>query len=243
MHRRALFFSGNLLKYLSFYLKFNGNYIDLSNNPLTTNGNASGVFVASSLNQAFQLTTTSDRINVPFGQSNISKLQLCTDTADVPFSISARVKLNSSSVDHNLIIGRYLIGDSDYEYFFTVLPNRKIIMRKWSQGNGNIYTQCTCDTALNFGEYYNIVYTDDAAGNRKFYLNGVLQTSTNTNVGTYVRMSPRSGVSSVIGAAPSSPENNLFKGELDDLFVLKNKVLSQAEITWLNNGGNGREIR
>lgn len=242
MHRRALFLNQRgFVKYLSFYMKFNGNILDSSYNPinLTSSNNQ---YVASSLRQAKVFTSLSDRVIAPLGQSNISKIQLATATADEKFSINVRLKATAISTNQSLIMGRYLI-DGEYEYMFSILPNRRLIFRKWSLGSGANYTQCVCDLQLTLGTYYNIAYVDDGV-NRRFYINGQLQTATIINVGTYVRMSPIGGITFSIGGATSGvSSDSLFMGEIDDLAIYKNKILSQDEISWLNNSGSGREIR
>lgn len=154
---------------------------------------------------------------------------------DTPFSFSFWLKLNNQT-DQWLVNKRGVASGTD-EYQ-VVYYQGKLSLWLFSSNNAN-YINCVMTSALLSSTQYYITATYDGSettSGLKIYVNGVLQTTTNTLTGTYTGM-PNGIVPVVIG---KTGWGNLFylNGTIDETAIY-NIALTQTEIDLLYNSGNG----
>lgn len=162
-------------------------------------------------------------------------------TTDVPFSISLWVNFSSFSTGNWLVNKRSATSGGD-EWQIIFYENR-LQFFKFQFDNRNIYQQIASSlNPFSLNTWYHLCYTDNgsgAIGSGKLYINGVLNTVINQNVGgTYTRMN--NGTQPLIlGINGWGFEFNLkHKGLIDELAIWKNRELTATEVLELYNRGN-----
>ena len=143
-------------------------------------------------------------------------------TGTSPHSVSMWFKTNSVTGIHHLLDSLSFDGQSIYSAGTTLRYER------YSAGT----KRADCSTALETGQWYQVVTTFDSTNGMKIYLNGSLDGS-NSNTGSilsgywYKYIGKRSGVA------------DYFDGFIDEVAIY-NRVLTAAEIKRLYNWGKPR---
>lgn len=163
-------------------------------------------------------------------------------TTDVPFTISLWVKFSGFSLIGNWLVNKRNTTSGGDEWQIIYYQNR-VQFYKIQFNNRNIYQQIGSSlNPISLNTWYHLCYTDNgsgAIGSGKLYINGVLNTVINKNVGgTYTRMN--NGTQPLIlGIDGWSFDSNLkHKGLIDELAIWKNRELTPTEVLELYTKGN-----
>lgn len=203
---------------------FNGNASDVSGNG--NNGTVNGATLSNdrfgNVNNAYSFNGTNNYISV----SN-------SPFTNVPFTISAWVKLNSQVQSH--IIGLGESGTTNHKLYFT--------SSYMNTGKPGIGISGTCDITSTSNIVQNNVWThlvvcvnSYSVSGVTFYINGIAFTN-NTTAGAVFPF-PLNNTGFTFGKHTGSTPSEFLNGNLDDIGIW-NRVLTQQEITALYQGCNG----
>lgn len=248
MHRRSLFFFNNkLLKYLVGYYKFNDNLNDSAPSPVNLTTIPSPQYSAAKLGNGFDFNSTNIK-NQVLGTSTAGKYAFTNGTNDFAFSLSFWMNyrgVGGGSFNH--IFGRNKYGSSDgttnAEYRISIETSGKLSVVKFSQGNVSNSIGIITTATIATNTFIHVAITDDAAGNTFIYINGILQTTTISNNGSgFVRFGLTSA-NEGFGNVPGIPGSRWFNGILDDFAIFKGYALTQDDINFIYNSGNGKQLK
>ena len=199
------------------YLRLNNDIIDQTGNltyskvgTIFSNGIFSGA-----ANESIQFTSLSDRLTTP----DTSLLTF----SNKPFSLSLCINLTNIGVVQTGLSVRYLISkrnsatNREWQISITDVGKLQFAIFDNSTG-GNIF--CVGNTILNNATSYHVVCTYDGgtvAQGLKIFLNGVLETMTFTNNGTFVSMENLSEKISIGGVDWSSGNSVSPLGNFDGI--------------------------
>jgi len=172
--------------------------------------------------------TTNSNISVPDNSDFSFTNGSGTDNA---FSISCFLKLNNQT-DQWLVNKRGNTSGTDEWQFVYYLGKLQIWL--FSSNNAN-YLLCQMTTSLNSSTQYHITATysgSETAAGLKLYVNGVLQTTTNTLTGTYTGMP--NGTSNVIMGKAAWFDGLRLNGYLSKLYFF-NSELTATEVMLLKD--------
>jgi hypothetical protein len=115
-----------------------------------------------------------------------------------------------------------------------------------SGSNANAIRRFSTVNSITTGVFHHVVVTYDGSASPngiKIYIDGVDESDFTDNVGTYTKMNVTASQQrfGIEGWQTPPPVSTKHRGLLDGFAVWKNRVLTFAEITWLNNGGLGRD--
>lgn len=163
-------------------------------------------------------------------------------TTDVPFTISLWVKFFSFSIVGNWFLSKRntITGGDEWQLAFA---ESRVTFAKF-QFNSSAYQMIR--SSLNpflLNTWYHLCYTDNgsgAVGSGKLYINGVLDTNINQNVGgTYTRMNNGTSITRIGRNSWNIDDNRLkHRGLIDELAIWKNRELTATEVLELYNKGN-----
>ena len=144
--------------------------------------------------------------------------------------------------------GNWLINKRDAltnNEWQVALFNNNLQFGKAGQGtNTNFQTIATITNPFILNTWYYLVVTDNGSktvAGMKMYLNGSILPSTDISIGTYLGMSNGTSITRIgLNAWDLTSTNLRHQGYLEDIGIWKNRVLTQDEITYLYNSGNGR---
>jgi len=231
-----------LLDGLVAYYALENNANDLSgngNNGILLN---SPTFVAGKVNNAMNCGT--DTISRGFVVIDNDDFSFTNGTTDVPFTISMWVNFSSiSSIANFLANKRNATSGGDEWQFNYSTANNRLFFWKFQFNNNAISQRVESSTSpFSLNTWHHICYTDDGSGlvgSGKIYINGVDDTTTNSNIGgTYTRMNNGIANSGFGYAVFNNTETLKHKGLLDEIAIWKNRELTQDEVTELYNKGN-----
>lgn len=232
-------FSKPILKNLIAYYKFDNNATDSSG--LCPNGTETGIdYVSGKTGNAARFNSASDRIDV----ADTDNLSFTDNVNDIPFSINMWVYFTGFSSSLNVLINKRGTASAGGEWEISYQGGR-LSFAKMNQNGNTIYQyiQSTINP-FSLNTWYNITFTDDGTktvAGMKMYINSVLNASINSSSGTYVGM--LNSTSLVRFGLPSfvtSAANSAHQGYIEDVGIWKNRVLTQSDIDYLYNSGNGR---
>ena len=150
---------------------------------------------------------------------------------DLPFSISFWANFNTFSQDAYFLSKR---DGSGLEYQMDFGGNGLSILL-FSQGSTSGYLDSRAAFTPTTGglTWQHFTFTYDGSGTFvgvKMYIDGVSQTITGSDNGTYVAMSNTTSPIN-IGSQSWNPTQKEFDGKMDEYHVWKNRELTQAEVT------------
>jgi hypothetical protein len=163
---------------------------------------------------------------------------------DIPFSVSAWVYATNFSASGNWIINKRDVNLTLNEWQFTFQANLLNIV-KLNPSTALAQGVVTTGFTFSLNTWYFVTATDDGSKTNvgmKLYVNGVQQGTTLNNAGVYTGMT-NTTCPTIIGTLGTTAVNSAptsHQGYISDIGIWKNKVLSQDEITYLYNNGNGR---
>lgn len=236
------------MSHLVGYYKFNDNLNDSAPSPVNLTTIPSPQYSAAKLGNGFDFNSTNIQ-NQVLKTSTAGKYAFTNGTNDLPFSLSFWMNYRGGgggSFRH--IFGRNKYGGSDNstnaEYRITIEKSGRLSVVKFSQGNASNSIAITTTATIATNTFLHIVITDDAAGNTLIYINGILQTTTISNNGSgFVRFGT-TGASEGFGNSPGVADSRYwFNGILDDFAIFKGYALTQDDINYIYNSGNGKELK
>ena len=174
---------------------------------------------------------TNEYIDIP----NNNLLSFTGSNADTPFSISLWVNPQSN---FGAILNKYNANDG-YEYRL-FMQSGVLQFFIYSQNN-TLDRIGIADNSLIQNQFNHIAITWDG-NTMKMKVNNNISSFTQTEVGSYVKMTPSSSVVRIAQESDSDNGLNRFQGKIDILKIYKNYVLSDSEIELEYNNGNGTEL-
>jgi len=161
---------------------------------------------------------------------------------DVPFSISLWVRFHAfNSVGNWLINKRGSASEVEWQINYTASLNA-IGFAKFSLGGNSIFQVKRTNTFTSLNTWNHLVCTDNGSGTlagMNVYLNGVLQSGSTSDNG-YVRMQAGNSVTRIGMSAWVAQEHLKHRGMIDEVAIFKDRELTGAEVTQLNNAGAGK---
>jgi hypothetical protein len=235
----------SLLTNLVAYYPFDNDVLDVHgghdgtaiNSPTYTTG-----IKADAIN--FDTSNTLRYVNVP----NTADLSFADATSDLPFSMSFWVRINAYSSNGNFIFNKREDATGpliEWQVFAVGGTSNQIRVTLWGSGSTvNLITRRSTINSLTVGVFHHVVITYDGSATPigiKIYIDGVDESDFTDNVGTYTKMNvtaseQRFGLTGWLLSA-----NGKHRGLLDEFAVWKDRVLTFSEVTWLYNGGLGRD--
>jgi hypothetical protein len=239
--------SGSLLNNLVAYYPFDNNTLDVHgghngtaiNSPTYTTG-----VKANAIN--FDTSTTARYVNVP----NTADLSFADATSDLPFSMSFWVRVDAYSTTGNWIFNkRFDNFGPRIEWQVSALggANNYIRLNLFGQGsNANNINRVSTVNSITVGIWHHVVITYDGSADPngiKIYIDGVDESGATSTAGTYTKMNVTTSQQrfGIEGWQTPPPVSTKHRGLLDEFAVWKNRELTFAEVTWLYNGGLGRD--
>ena len=232
--------SGNINSNLVGYYKFENNVTDSTG--ILPAATGTGIdFVVGKQGQAVRFDASSDRVDIP----DTTFLSFTSGGGvDIPFSISMWVYFTGFSSTGNWFINKRNATSLGDEWQFIYFEN-KLQLHKFDR-NSNSIIQGVASPVNPFllNTWYFIVCTDNGTktnAGMKLYVNGTAQTTTNANSGgTYTGMNNGTAISRIGRGAWDLLSLTSHQGYIDEASIWKNKVLTETEINFLYNSGNGR---
>jgi len=230
---------GGLNKNLVAYYKLNSSTTDSLG--LSPTGTAIGVdYVAGKTGNAARFDAATDRIDIV----DTTNMSFTDGTIDIPFSISLWVYfVGFNSIGNWLINKRNAVSGGD-EWQIEYYQNR-IQFNKFDKANNTILQSVgTPTSSLSLNTWYNITVTDDGSktvGGINIYINSTPQTLTNLSSGIYSGMNNGTAITRIgLNAWDLTTPTTAHQGYIEDVGIWKNRVLTQQDIDYLYNSGNGR---
>lgn len=248
MHRRTLFFTQNkLLKYLVGYYKFDNNLKDSATSPINlVMSSGTAQYSPAKIGNGFDFNTNTVRTAV-LRPSPAGKYTFSNGTSDVPFSFSFWMNYRGQGgTSFNHIFGKNSYGSTGvgYEYRIAIENSGVLSVIKFSLGVQANSRGIATTTAIPTNTFVHVAITDDALGNTLIYVNGVLQTTTISNNGSgFVRFSNTSALEGFGNLPGVAAVGNWFNGILDEFSIFKGYALTQDDINFIYNSGNGKELK
>lgn len=221
------------------YYKFENNVIDSTGLLPTATTNV--VYTSGKIGQAANFDAFSRVVDIP----DTDFLSFTTGGGnDVPFSMSIWVLFNSFSSTGNWIINKRTnaSGGDEWHLVYSTSLNRLVFVKFDRTNSANIQGIQSPASPFSLSTWYHIVYTDDGTktnAGMKMYINGVLQTTTNLNSGTYTGMPNGSSITRMGDASFGLSTLTRHNGYIDETAIWKNRILTQSEVTSLYNSGSG----
>lgn len=232
----------SLLSNLVGYYKFENDVVDSTG--LLPTATATGTdFISGKVNQAIRFNASTDRVDIP----DTTLLSFTSGGgADIPFSISTWVYFTSFNSGGNWIINKRdaTSGGDEWQMYRSAF-NAGINFVKFDRNSNSIYQAIvTSQGALSLNTWYHMVFTDNGSktnAGMKVYLNGVSQTPTIDNAGVYTGMNNGTSITRMgLNSWNLSSPTLAHQGYLDEIAIWKDRVLTQTEVSFLYNSGNGR---
>jgi hypothetical protein len=205
---------------------FNGNANDESGN--NNNGTVNGATLTAdrfgNLNKAYSFDGVDDHIEVAHSPT------LNCSVVSVSVWFNTNNFLASNGFGPHLLSKRESSGwGNSFQMNVGINQAQNACWADWSiSGNGGIYYNNS--TALNTGNWFNLVYTHDGSNVKLFLNGGLVQTIVSPGLLTF------NALPLWFGARPNAGNNSSwFNGKLDDIGIW-NRALTQQEITALYNG-------
>lgn len=224
---------------LAAYYKFDGN-ANASVGGVNGTLNGSPSFVTGKIGNAIDFGTDAVSRDVTFADSDIFSLTAGAG-ADIPYSMSMWVRLNTLGVTHFLAIKRTAVSSFD-EWQLAVLNTNNVAMYKIDRVNNAIFQSIRTNTALTSGVFHHIVITDNGSktvAGMNIYLNGTLAAKTDQSAGVYTGMNNSNSTFRIGNNLPTATSTLKLRGYMDEFAIWRNRELNSTEVTQLYNSGNG----
>ena len=199
--------------------------------------NASEVTVDGRINTAIDFNGTSDFATV----SDNAVFSFGDSADDSPFSIAAWVKVDVIVDDCRTIIAKNTAAGKEWRFY---LDNSQLVLRLYDNSTGMIRGQAADDALPDTNWHFVVATYDGRGGNAAYngvvlYVDGSIVADTVQNSGgTYVAMEDTNADVGI--GALNAGGAWYFNGNMDNVMIF-DKVLVEAEIDFLYNGGNGTE--
>jgi hypothetical protein len=232
----------SLLPFLTGYWTANNIATDVYTNALGGAwAGAGGALYGTGINaQAFDFANNATIRYVAVPDNTL--LSFTDGVSDLPFSIRMWVNFGSKSSTANFFMSK-AAGVGLFEYYFYYLGgSNQFAFDKYSLGSNVNGASTLAPLATANNTWFHIVYTDNGTKfGGKIYVNGINQTGSNIETGTYVRMSNTTS-QVVYGQASNQLANAALKhrGLIDEIAVFRNYELSAAQVLADYNGGIGK---
>lgn len=223
-------YGANFLDGLVAYYPLNSNANDLSGKGHNGTLVNSPTFVSGKVGNGLQITAQNQVVTI----SDNDDFSFTDGSSDLPFTISAWLYTTAYSSNGNRWISKRE-GGSQSEWL--ALINASVFgITLHSQNSGSIVKTISCinTTSLNSWNHFVITFNGTTGS---CYINGVLQTTTNTTTGAYVRMN-NTGSIIRIGSNSLTAANTAQLGITDEVAIWKNRELTVTEVAELYNKGN-----
>ncbi len=151
-----------------------------------------------------------------------------TDGSDLPFTIS--LLFNTNATQNSMLVTKRNGTFTEYQCFYS---SSGLTFDLMSGGNTSNFKRENVSFAASFGVFYHVVFAYSGSGRQKIYLDGVLQSTTQTLTGTYVGMTNTTAFVR-LGKGGFSESSGVFSlnGEEDEV-IFWDKELNQSDITFL----------
>ncbi len=211
---------------------------------LSPNGTPTGIdYVAGKTGNAARFNANGDIIDI----ADSTNLSFTNGSGiDTPFSINVWVYFTSFSSTGGWILNKRTAtsGGDEYQLVFNSQANALFFTKFDRTSNSIAQTMQTIGSVASLNTWYMVTVTDDGSktfAGMKMYINASLRPVTDTSAGTYTGMNNGSAIFRLGNSAWAAPTAPLqFLGYLEDVGIWKNKVLSQGDISYLYNYGNGK---
>jgi len=201
----------------------------------------SPTFVAGKVDNAinFGNDTVSRYIDIPDNDD----FSFTNGTTDVPFTISMWVNFSSFSSIANFLANKRIITSTGAEWQFNYsTANNRLFFWKFQFGASISQRVESSTSPFSLNTWYHICYTDDGSGlvgSGKIYINGVDDTTANSNIGgTYTRMNNGTSLTRIGLSAWGNHPDLKHRGLVDETAIWKNRELTASEVLELYNKGN-----
>jgi len=209
------------------YYRFNNDLIDQVS---ANNGTGTAItYTQGKSGNAASFNGSSSFISIP----DNNDFSFTDGVNDKPFSIAMAVKFNSTG--NGWLISKRNSSNIEWQVF---KYSGKLSVQLYSSDNSAISKSTDIAFVPTVGVWYHFTFIYSGVGNPKIYINAVLQSTTNTNVGTYLRMS--NTIAPIIIGKAGWFSGLFFNGAMDCLPIF-NKELSQSEITNIFDKQNAGE--
>jgi len=202
------------------------------NNVLDTNGvnngTATAITYATGISgQGAVFNGSSSYVSI----SDSNSLSFNDGTSDLPFSLTCRVKM--SALGNSMIFTKRDGTYTEYQVFYDTAGF--ITVDLMSGGNTSNYKREKAAYVPTVGTWFELTVVYTGSGRPYIYIDTVLKTSTQTLVGTYVKMTNTTAPVTIgkLGSGSSYYLNGML-----DCFVIWNVALSDLERTSVYNRNN-----
>lgn len=168
---------------------------------------------------------------------NSTNLDFSNTTNDLPFSISFWYMKNDAAT--RTIFNKRGGNASNDQYSINIITGFAIEVTLFSNST-SAYLRRTYNATVSNNIFYHIVVTYNGSGSSsgiKIYFNGVLQTSTDSSIGTYTKMPISNQVERIGTLWDGTLQAGYFR--LDELAIWKNRELTTLEVSQLYNSNLG----
>ena len=171
---------------------------------------------------------------------NNNLLSFTDGTNDIPFTISMWAYFYSFSNTGNWLINKR--GNlSIVQEWQIIFYQNQISFARFSQTSSSDYVISNTGYIPPFNQWIHLVYTCDGSKfGGKIYANGIDITSSNVEVGNYVKMDFTNTVTRFGNAGMSVQDRFKHRGMIDELAIFNGTELTQLQIQDLYNGGVGK---
>jgi hypothetical protein len=200
------------------------------NNDLSANGNVVAGVTGGVVDDCAEFDGTSDYALA----ADSDDFSFTDGATDLPFSISLWANFDTYTQTKAYFLSKRFTSSTELEYQigFSGAAIQFILFNQNSTsaflGTSTPFTPTTGGLT-----WQHFTFTYDGSGTiagMKVYADSVIQTSTDSSVGTYVGMS--NTVSPInIGSQSWNPNTGEFDGKMDEYHIWKNRELTQAEVT------------
>lgn len=228
------------------YYKFNDDYNDLIEPKVNLSASNISLDVGKLNSAAYSSGVTANILRNTGSEKE--KYSMTNGTSDVDYSFSLWIYATATGSNYGCIFAKGAENSSasgdNAEYAFYLLKNNTLQMSLFSNGTTtNGMTKKTTAT-LPLNEWVHLVITNSGS-TFKIYFNGVSQTVVSANIGSgFVKFKSQPfaafGLFSSIGVSVAA---RTLYGKIDDFAIFKNYALTQKDIDWIYNSGNGRQLK
>lgn len=240
MSKKFTYYGGiqtSLLPYLTAYWTADNIATDVYVNNLGGSLQFGAGYSAGKNNECFDFNLTSDDRNsvlVPYNPL----LTPTNGVNDVPFTWRFWVKFDGLNTTNNFLLDKYTSGRREYLF---IMRGSSVNLEFWkSSYGGNNRVETLANFTPNLNQWYHFAVTSD--GNKfgeKIYVNGIDITSSQIEVGTYVRMQDMVE-DLAFGTFKSNPNNRKHLGQMDEIAWFNGYEMTPSEVLTDYNLGIGK---
>ena len=238
MSKKFTYYGGiqtSLLPYLTAYWTADNIATDVHVNNLGGAWNSTSHYATGINGEAFDFGSGNSIKYVDVPDNDL--LSFTDGTNDVPFTISMWTYFYSFSNTGNWLINKRGNTSILNEWQFIFYANQ---ISFWKFSQARVITNTAYIPPLN--QWIHLVYTCDGSKfGGKIYANGIDITSSNVEVGNYVKMN-NTNSPTIFGQAGlnTSDQTTKHRGMLDEVAIFNGTELTQLQIQDLYNGGVGK---